>query len=212
MRSVVAISLLACITNAEKEAADPVVDLMKMIPESDINSKEFADKLGNKLVTKLYDRIGTMPVFNDNTNTQDFTDKFADRLVTKVFDRVLTTSGLDADHYANDERQLAGAADQGTAEEWIKYNSEVDPKMALAAEAWAALARSQRANAVADDNDASSQQELAETSTNNISLLSVALTTFFVGSVLTLAVQRFRSSDSTEDKDAVMAGYSPFNA
>lgn len=58
------------------------------------------------------------------------------------------------------------------------------------------------------------EMALAATSINNnvnMGLPAVARTVFFVGSVLTLAACRFRSSASAENNEALIAGYDPFN-
>ena len=96
---------------------------------------------------------------------------------------------------------MGGLPDQTTVYEWIKYNEDIDPKMASAAEAWAAAARAKHANEL-----------LVETSTDIISLPGVAFMVFFVGIVLALAVHSSRGSAPTENKEAFIAGYSPFNS
>jgi len=129
-------------------------------------------------------------------------------------------------------------ADQAAIDEWIQYNEDIDPKMAAAADAWAASVKAEQAgHSLPSANHAAvsypsaetlsahsihlpsaahpaisypSAEELAETSTSSIGLPAVALSVFFVGSVLSLAVHRLRSSTSTENKEAFIAGYAPF--
>jgi len=167
MRSVLAITLLACFAHAEETQKDeelPIADLMELA-----NTKEFQDKFAERFITKLFDKLSTPEsasqdlAANETSElhdaaTEEFTNKFANQFITKLFDRVLSDPALDASANENEDSQLSLAdllgtdtnghqmtqaeADQASAEAW-----------AAAAEAWAKVAAYANAAAEADEAD-----------------------------------------------------------
>jgi len=218
MFSVVAIGLLAFGTYAEEQAveSDPIADLMKMVNATD--SDEFVDMLANKLVNKLSDHVlATSSPLSDRMF--DASGEVQQNDLAPVLDilgdNIQNAQELlqDVDQFTQDE--LNRAADRGTAYEWIKYNSEVDQQMALEAKAAVALmnqrAAAKAGHGVYDAPNASPQEEeLAQTSTDNISLSAVLLMACFAGLSLTFAKRYL--GPLAEDKEALMYGYSPINA
>eukprot|EP00746_Dinoflagellata_sp_MGD_P161929 gnl/MRDRNA2_/MRDRNA2_89271_c0_seq1.p1 gnl/MRDRNA2_/MRDRNA2_89271_c0~~gnl/MRDRNA2_/MRDRNA2_89271_c0_seq1.p1 ORF type:complete len:185 (-),score=46.03 gnl/MRDRNA2_/MRDRNA2_89271_c0_seq1:319-873(-) len=153
-------------------------------------------------------------------NSDEFMDKVADKLITKLADtNILGATTQDDPNILMREMiqsELDRAADRGTAYEWIKYNSEVDQRMALEAEAAVAL-MNQRAGRVANDNSdynapnaSPAEEELVQASTDNLSLPAVALMACFACSVLFFSVRHFQNRAPKEA--FVLAGYTPLNA
>jgi len=145
-------------------------------------------------------------------NSPHFTDLFVNKLIDKLVDRDPALLGEVASAAPQMiQAQLDREANRGTTYEWIKYNSEVDPMLAMEAEGAVAIMNERaRLKAEGATNPSSQEEELAQTSTGSISLSAAAIMAFFVGSVLTLFARRFQSSSA--NKEAFMAGYSPFNA
>merc|ERR1719271_1553184 len=98
-------------------------------------------------------------------------DKVANKLITKLADTNIV--GANAQDDSNIpmreliQSELDRAADRGTAYEWIKYNSEVDPRLALEAEAAVAIMNERAAERAGYDvpNPSPSTEELVQTST-----------------------------------------------
>merc|ERR1719160_2318026 len=105
-------------------------------------------------------------------NSEEFTDKFVDKLVNKLVEVDPTILSAVPQMI---QSELDRQADRGTAYEWIKYNSEVDPRLALEAQAAVAI-MNERAKLKAAGhggydapNPWSSAEELVQTPTNSIS-------------------------------------------
>jgi hypothetical protein len=216
MFSVVTIGLLAFVAHAEEQASDPIADLMAMVNETD--SDKFTDMLADQLVNKLSDHLlATSSAMSDHgldvsgaLPQSDLGAMHQDDVAS-----ALNALGVDAqnaqdllqDYQRLEQYELNRAAEKGTAYEWIKYNSEVDPQMAFEAKAAVAL-MNQRAAAKAGhgtyDAPFSSQQEeeLAQTSSDNFSLSAVLLMACFAGLVLTFAKRYFNAS--TENKEYIL--------
>jgi hypothetical protein len=142
---------------------------------------------------------------------EEFTDKFVDKLVNKLVE--VDPNILNAVPQMI-QGELDREADRGTAYEWIKYNSEVDPRLALEAEAAVAIMNERAAqkagNSGNDLSNASPQTEALVQTTNDISFAPLALMAFFMCGVFALAARRFQSKAPAEE--AVVAGYSLINA
>lgn len=223
MIGVVAIGLLAFVAHAEEQASDPISDLMKMVNATD--SEKFTDMLADKLVNKLSDHLlATSSPLSDHgldvSGALHENELGAEQQVDLA--SALNIVGVDAqnaqdllqDVHQFTQDELNRAADKGTAYEWIKYNSAVDPVMALEAQAAAAL-MNQKAAAKAGQsayapNSSPQEEELAETSSDNFSLSAVLLMACLLGLVFTFAKRYIRAS--TENKETLIAGYSPMNA
>merc|ERR1719213_262466 len=101
-------------------------------------------------------------------------------------------------------------ADQAAADEWIRYNEDIDPNMAAAADAAVKTMWAKHATYPSAHKEQDQEEELASTPTDTISLPAVALMVSLVGSLVALALHRFRSSGSTQNKGAFIAGYTAF--
>lgn len=215
MFSVVAIGLLAFVAHAEEQAADPIADLMKMVNATD--SEEFTDMLADKLVNKLSDHLlatSTPLDVSGAVHQNDLGD-----VQQNDYAAALNILGVDAQNDQNlvgavhqlTQDELNRAANRGTIYEAIKYNSEVDQRMALEAEAAVAL-MNQRAARGAAPEASPQEEELVETSTDSISWAAVPPMACFVGLVALWTFAKRHFDASTQNKEAFMAGYSPINA
>jgi hypothetical protein len=143
-------------------------------------------------------------------NGEEFTDKFVDKLVNKL---VEVDPNILAAVPQMIQSELDREADKGTAYEWIKYNSEVDPRLALEAEAAVAIMNERAAMKSAGSNapnSSPSTEELAQTGTESISLAPFAFMAFALCSMFAYVARHFGSKASTEE--AAVAGYSLINA
>jgi hypothetical protein len=135
-------------------------------------------------------------------NGEEFTDKFVDKLVNKL---VEVDPNILAAVPRMIQSELDREADKGTAYEWIKYNSEVDPRLALEAEAAVAIMQERAALEAASHGGydapipSSPAEQLVQTPTQSISLASLALMGFFMCSMVAFAARHLQRKASTED-------------
>jgi len=185
MWKVVAISVLAVIAHAEADEKADVQSAKDWI--ANWRSKEAAAMSAKFNVAEL-----TYMAANSMENTDEFRDKLVNSLVEaepNIQNAIpqIIQSELDRD------------ADRGTAYEWIKYNSEVDPRLAMEAEAAVAIMKERaRLKALGKvfhnaQNPSSSTEELVQTPTQSISLAPLALMALFMCSVLALAARHWQS-------------------
>lgn len=146
-------------------------------------------------------------------NSEEFTDKFVDKLVNKLVEVDPNILGAVPQMI---QSELDREADRGTAYEWIKYNSEVDPRLALEAEAAVAIMNERAALKATGNrgfdvpNLSPSTEELVQASSESVSLAPMAFMAFALCSMLAYVARHFGSKAPTEE--AALSGYSLINA